>query len=265
MKFRWYPFLILLASVYLVSCSTSKTLPIILENVVDTTGKEPVIVQELKIQKNDLLSIQVYSLSTDPKADEYYNLVMNQQMGGGGSNSAMLSGFLVDYNGNIEYPRLGTIHAEGLTKTELANEIKKRLTQPVELLRSPSVIIRFMNYKILVMGEVSGPGPITVPGERITILEAIGMAGGITTGGKKEYVKVLRETNGQREIGIIDLSSKDLFKSPYYNLVQNDIIIVEPTRRKRTTEEQSVVSQRITFALSLITAAAFIYNIFSTN
>ena len=264
MNIRWSLLFISIVSVYLFSCRTQSKVPIILENVVDTTGKEQVVIPELKIQKNDLLSIQIYSLSTDPKVDEFYNLVVTQAMGMG-SSSSMMTGFLVDANGNIEYPRLGTIHAEGLTKTELAAEIKKRLTQPVELLRSPTVIIRFLNYKVLVMGEVSGPGPIPVQGERITILEAIGIAGGITSGGKKEYVKVLRETNGQREIGIIDLSSKDLFKSPYYNLVQNDIVIVEPTKRKRTTEEQTLVSQRITFALSLITAAAFIYNIFSTN
>jgi len=263
MRFLRTAFLLLIFPVYLLSCRTQSTLPYYLENIVDTSRVDEVNIPELKIQKNDILSIQIYSQSTLPEADEFYNMRLSQ--GGAAGGDISLSGYLVDVNGNLEYPRLGTIHAEGLTKTQLAAEIKRRLTEPVELLKSPTVIIRYLNYKIMVIGEVGSPGPINVEGERMTILEAIGSSGGITTGGKKDYVKVLRETNGKREIGIIDLSSKDLFQSPYYNLVQNDIVIVEPTKRKQRTEDQSVVSQRISFALGIITAAAFIYNIFSAR
>ncbi|HEY6062055.1 MAG TPA: polysaccharide biosynthesis/export family protein [Chitinophagaceae bacterium] len=242
--------------VYLISCSTQKKTPYYLDNVVDTTGKEEVKIPELQIQKNDLLSIQVYSISTKPDiSDAIYNLPA-------GSSGAQTGGFLVDAYGNIEYPRLGTFHAEGLTKQELAAEIKKRLTQPVELLKDPTVIIRFLNYKITILGPVGHEGVVTVTGERLTILEAIGLAGGITDYGKRNNVKIIREINGKREIGIIDLTSKDLFASPYYNLAQNDIVMVEPTKQKLKQAEQSLVAQRITFAMSLITAAAFIYNIF---
>jgi polysaccharide biosynthesis/export protein len=244
------------------SCTTPKALPYYLENVIDTSRTDLVSFPELHIQKNDLLSIQVYSLSTDPKVDELYNMRITSS-GTTGGGSQLATGYLVDANGNIEYPRLGVIHAEGMTKQELANEIKKRLTEPVELLRSPSVIIRFLNFHVLIMGEVGAPGEITSQGERLTILEAVALAGGIPNSGKKNSVRVIREINGVREIGIVDLSSKDVFTSPYYNLVQNDIILVEPTKRKLTSEEQNIVAQRISFALSLITAAAFIYNIFS--
>jgi len=109
---------------------------------------------------------------------------------------------------------------------------------------------------------VGHEGVLTVNGERITILEAIGLAGGITDYGKKNNVKIFRENNGKREVGLIDLSSATLFESPYYNLMQNDVVIVEPTKQKAKQAEQSMVAQRITFALSLITSAAFIYNIF---
>ncbi|MBI5857865.1 MAG: polysaccharide biosynthesis/export family protein [Sphingobacteriales bacterium] len=248
--------LLAVTAIYCVSCSTQKRVPYYLENVVDTSGKEEVKVPELRFQKNDLLSIQVYSKSTLPEvSDAIYNLPSGSATGGA-------TGFLIDAFGNIEYPRLGAIHAEGLTKQELASEIKKRLTQPVELLKDPTVIIRFLNFRVTMLGEVARIGSVTVPGERLTILEAIGVAGGITDYGKKNTVKVIRETNGKREIGYIDLSSKDLFNSPYYNLVQNDVILVEPTKQRAKQAEQSLVAQRITFALSLITSAAFIYNIF---
>ena len=247
---------LLVLPVYLISCSTQKKTPYYLDNVVDTVGKEDVKIPELQIQKNDQLSIQVYSISTKPEvSDAMYNLPT-------GSSGSQTGGFLVDAYGNIEYPRLGTVHAEGLTKQELAAEIKKRLTQPVELLKAPTVIIRFLNYKITILGQVSHEGVVTVPGERINILEAVGLAGGITDFGKKNNVKIIRELNGKREIGIIDLTSKNLFASPYYNLMQNDIVMVEPTKQKIKQTEQSLVAQRITFALGLITSAAFIYNIF---
>lgn len=249
-------FILLALSMYCISCGTQKKAPYYLENLVDTAGKADVKIPELRFQKNDLLSIQVYSASSKPEiSDALYNLPS-------GSATGNTGGFLIDAFGNIEYPRLGTIHAEGLSKQELAAEIKKRLTQPVELLKDPTVIIRFLNFRVTILGEVAHIGSVTVPGERLTILEAIGIAGGVTDYGKKNTVKVVRENNGKREVGYVDLSSKDIFESPYYNLMQNDVVLVEPTKQKTRQVEQSLVAQRITFALSLITSAAFIYNIF---
>jgi polysaccharide export outer membrane protein len=257
MKFLRTAFLFILP-VYLISCGTSKKAPppFYLDKTQDTTIKKSTTKPgELRIRKNDQLSIQVMSLSNDPKADLLYNLPTSE---GGGATS----GFLVDGDGNIEYPRLGTIHAEGMTKKELATEIKKRLTEPVELLRSPTVIIRFLNYKITVLGYVGREGMLDVPGEKINIIQAIGLAGGITEFGRKDKVKVTRETEEEIQIGYVDLSSDSLFHSPYYYLVQNDVITVEPTKAKTRQADQSQVAQRISMALGIITSAAFIYNIF---
>jgi polysaccharide export outer membrane protein len=252
--------LLLTLSFYFISCGTQHKLPNYLENAVDTSGKGEIKYPELIIQKNDLLSIQVYSVSTQPeKSDILYNLPSSTASSGQGTSAG---GFLVDANGNIEYPRLGSFHAEGLTKQELAAQIKKKLTEPVELLKEPTVIIRFLNYKVTVIGQVGHEGIVNVPGERLTILEAVGLAGGITDYGKKERVRIIREVNGKREMGIIDLSSKDLFESPYYNLMQNDVVYVEPTNQKVKQTEQALVNQKITIALSLITTAALLYNIF---
>ncbi|HKB43644.1 MAG TPA: polysaccharide biosynthesis/export family protein [Chitinophagaceae bacterium] len=252
--------LLLALPVYFISCGTQHKLPNYLENIVDTSGKGEVKFPELLIQKNDLLSIQVYSVSTQPeKSDILYNLPTSTASSGPGT---LAGGFLVDANGNIEYPRLGSFHAEGLTKQELAAQIKKKLTEPVELLKDPTVIIRFLNYKVTVIGQVGHEGIVNVPGERLTILEAVGLAGGITDYGKKDKVRIIREINGKREMGIIDLSSKDVFDSPYYNLMQNDVVYVEPTKQKARQTEQALVNQKLTIALSLITTAALLYNIF---
>ena len=248
--------LLLISPVYFISCGTQQRIPHYMENVKDTTGWEYKI-PALRIQKNDQLYIKVYSNSTQREiSDALYNQPEATGASGGQSN---LIGFIVDINGDIEYPRIGKIHAEGMTKQELSDFIKNKFSKD---LNDPIVVVRFLNYKIVVMGEVSSPNVINVSGEKITILEAIGLAGGITDYGIKEKVRVLREMEGKRELGEIDVTSKTMFDSPYYNLMQNDIVIVDPTKRKERLTDQNYVVQRIGFALSLITAAAFIYNIF---
>ena len=113
------------------------------------------------------------------------------------------------------------------------------------------------------MGEVGSQGVVTIPGERVTILEAVGLVGGITDEGMKNSVKVIREIDGKREIGLIDLSSDSLFLSPYYNLMQNDVVLVQPSKRKMKKVEQDIVLRRITFGLGLISSVALLYNIFT--
>ena len=250
--------LLLVLPVYLFSCKPQQKLPYYLENVTDSAGKGDVKIPELRIQKNDQLAIQIFSLSTEPKADEIYNQP-SVGVAGQGSEGA---GYFVDLNGNIKHHRLGVIHAEGLTKQELAAEIKKRLTVPVELLKDPTVIIRFLNFTITVLGQVGREGPIKVPGERVTILEAVGLAGGVTDYGKKNNLRIVREQDGKREIGFIDLSSKEIFESPYYHLVQNDVLIVEPTKQKMKDEDQARAASKISFAFTLVTVAATLANIF---
>jgi polysaccharide export outer membrane protein len=254
---------LLLLSSWIVSCGTQKKAAInYVDNTDSTVLNDTVKVTEIKIQKNDLLSIQVYSSSLDPAVDAPYNLggsaTSSSSAGSGGAGSS--TGFLVDENGNIEYPRLGTIHAEGLTKSQLSDIIKSKLIAPVELLKNPSVIIRFLNFKVTVLGEVAKPGPITIPTGHITVLEAIGLAGDIPITGKKNTVRVLREIDGRREIGNIDLTSKKVFDSPYYNLLQNDVVMVEVSKSKLRQNDQLTL-QRITTVLGIITSLTLIYNI----
>src|SRR5437868_190449 len=242
--------LFLVLPFYFFSCTPQKTLPTYLENVTDTGQKQEVVIPELKIQKYDILSIQVYSAATDPKADEIYNL---RTVSATGTGPATSGGFLVDAKGNIEYPRLGSIHAEGLTKEELAEQIKRKLVEPIQLLTDPVVIIRFQNFKVTVLGEVGNQGVLNIPGETVTILEAVGLAGGITDDGLKNSVRIIRTIDGKREIGVVNLSSDSLFISPYYHLLQNDVVLVQPTKKKAKKAEQDLVLQRVSFGLSIIT------------
>jgi polysaccharide export outer membrane protein len=272
MKDSFLPFfrLVLVSAIlvlFISSCRTQKSLPYnYLENVADTSIQNTVKIPELTIQKGDLLSIQIYSATTHPETDALYNLPnfggISPSGSSGGTGSAVISGFLVDANGNIEYPRIGTIHVEGLKKSDLADLIKKRINQPEPQLENPTVIVRFLNYKITVLGEVQKPGSYNIPGERVTVLEALGLAGDIAVYGKRNTVKIIREVNGNREIGTIDLTSKDFFESPYYNLLQNDIVIVEAKRAKVRQADTQEVSQRISLALGIITSIALIYNVF---
>ena len=252
MKFQHF-LLFLVGPLLLFSCATQKRTPQYLEQLRDTTIKAALKFPELKIQKDDLLSIFVYSDALDKvKADALYNLPAS-------AGSGATTGFLVDVNGDIEYPGIGKIHAEGMTKLQLADYIKEKFGKEDSVLKNPSVIIRWLNYKITLLGEVNREGLVNLPGEKVNILEAIGLAGGITPYGKKENVRVYREIDGNREIGTIDLTSKDMFLSPYYHLMQNDIILVEPNKAKARPEDQ-LTWQKITAAVGLITSLVFIYD-----
>jgi polysaccharide export outer membrane protein len=244
------------ASLFLIitSCGTQKGIINNYLQTIDSVGSTQVVtISEPLIQKNDLLSIKVYSLSADPRTDLLYNLPETVSTGGG----AAAGGILVDNNGNIDYPRLGTLKAEGLTKNQLAGLIRERLDT---ILRSPSVVVRFLNYKITVLGEVRTPGSFNVPTERVTILEALGLAGDITDFGNKTMVKVAREKDSQLEIGYVDLTSRALFTSPFFRLQQNDVVFVEQNRRKQQLEERQTIIQQIGIATGVITAIALIVN-----
>ena len=225
-----------------------------LQDFADTSGKVQVKYPEPLIQKNDVLSIIVYSDAIDGgKTDAMYNLA---NFGGGSTTSTQ--GFLVDNDGYVQYPRIGKIKAQGLTKPQLAEEIKNKVTGS---LQNPSVVVRVINFKITMLGEVSRAGPITLPSEKVTILEAIGLAGDVTQYGKKDDIVVIREVDGAVEHGKVDLTSKDVFDSPYYFLRQNDVVLVNPNKNKARLSEQ-VFNQRLGIAFSIINMIALLYNVF---
>lgn len=245
------------------SCRTQKQVVYnYLQNVPDSTYYDSILFRQPVIQKGDLLSIRVYSLANgvDPRVDAGYNLPESMAGAGGATGGATSTqGILVDEQGNIEYPQIGVLPAEGLTREQLAAEIKKRLEG---LLNQPSVIVRFLNYRITVLGEVKSPGTFSAPTERVNIFEALGMAGDVTEYGLKNSIKVYRDVNGEKQIATLDLTSKEVFNSPFYRLQQNDIVLVEQSRRKVQEQERQELIQKIGIAASIIAAVALVLNLF---
>ena len=165
---------------------------------------------------------------------------------------AQASGYLIDEDGYIKFPVLGSLLAAGKTKKELREIITNELITQ-KLLIEPIVDVRYLNFKVSVLGEVRNPSVLTIPNEKISLLEALGLAGDITIYGNKQNIALLREENGIKKLRRIDLTSTELLSSPYYYLRSNDIIYVEPTKAK--VAESSLVRQWIPVALSAISLA----------
>ncbi|WP_293753652.1 polysaccharide biosynthesis/export family protein, partial [uncultured Parabacteroides sp.] len=179
---------------------------------------------------DDLLAIML--TSRDPELALPFNMPMiTYQLGSTSGGQQRVLGYLVDTNGDIDFPILGQIHAEGLTRMQLTELIKNKLIEG-DLIKDPIVTVQFLNFKISVMGEVGRPGSFTISGDRITLLEALSMAGDLTIYGRRDRVGVIRENNGKRTILFHDLRSADIFNSPCYYLQQNDIVYVEPNKAK---------------------------------
>jgi len=210
----------------------------------------------IRIQPEDLLRITVHSL--DPLAAAPFNMEQegqNRQMGGGGQGNQQLElfmGYFVDQDGFIDFPVLGRIPVEGRTLEEAKLDILDRLTT---YLKDPVVNIRYLNFKVTILGEVNLPGTLRLTNKRVTILEAIGMAGDLTDYAHRNNILVIREKDGIRTYERLDLQSDEIFTSPYFYLQQNDVIYIEPLKARVATvadPAQRIISYS-TAALSLIT------------
>lgn len=184
------------------------------------------------IQPNDILSIVVGSLNAE--ANEVFNTpnlfttTSTNYSATGGSKLQPL-GYLVDSDGSIEVPLIGKVQIGGLRTTDAADKIRTSL---LKYLKEPSVIVRNLNFKISVLGEVKLPAVYVIPDEKITLPEVLSLAGDLTIYGNRSNVMIIREENGKREYARIDLTSRDVFNSPYYYLHKNDVIYVEPVKSK---------------------------------
>jgi polysaccharide export outer membrane protein len=212
------------------SCKSTKEL-VYFGNIQDTLIRKDSIDLEPVIQRGDLLSITVSSLN--PEASQIFNTpnfasITSYSATGNGSQS---SGYLVNQDGFIQFPVMGNIKAAGLTKKQLKDNILKNLTDN-KLLVDPIVNVRFINFRVTVLGEVAHPTVVSVPGEQITIMEALGLAGDLTLYARRDNILLIREESGQRIVKRLNLNSSDILKSPYYYLKSNDIVYAEPNKVK---------------------------------
>ena len=226
---KYVAYLVVCMAVFFTACTSTKKI-IYLQDVVPLKQQEIEQKYEVIIHGDDLLAIMVNS--RDPELALPFNMPMvSYQLGSNTGGQQRVLGYLVDTNGNIDFPILGEIHVEGLTRMQLTELIKNKLIEG-DLIKDPIVTVQFLNFKISVMGEVGRPGSFTISGDRITLLEALSMAGDLTIYGRRDRVGVIRENNGKRTILFHDLRSADIFNSPCYYLQQNDIVYVEPNKAK---------------------------------
>jgi polysaccharide export outer membrane protein len=211
---------------------------------------------EAAIQKNDLLSIIVTSLN--PEATEVFNKP-NQSVIASTSGTGVTSvttGYLVDQQGNIVFPILGSVKAESISLKQLADTLQTQLTRN-KLLTDPIVNVRIMNFKVTVLGEVSRPSVVAVPNGKISLLEAIGMAGDLTVYAERNNVLLIRVENGKKMVRRINLNSPEFIsKSPYYYLKTNDVVYVETNKSK--IGSTSTLRQTLPAILSGLSFAAII-------
>lgn len=154
----------------------------------------------------------------------------------GGSAASAAPRYLIDANGMIEFPVLGALKVSGLSNVAVKEMIKERLK---EYINDPIVTVKLENFTITILGEVRAPGPVLVDNEKMTLLEAIGIAGDLNIEGKRTNITIIREVDGTQTIYKVDLTSKEIFSSPVYYVAQNDIIYVEPNVSKRRLARNS--------------------------
>ncbi|MVN77238.1 sugar transporter [Hymenobacter sp. HMF4947] len=218
----------------------------------------------LRIQPDDLLSIRLNSLSQESNA--LFNRGILQAPGTSTTNLTPevvtpSDGYLVDPEGNIDFPVLGKVMLAGLTREEATVKITNAVAKYV---KDPIITVRLLNFKITVIGEVNKPSTFVVPTGRINILEALGLAGDMTAYGRRENVLLVRERNGIRSTTRLNLNNKELLNSPNFYLQQNDVVYVVPDRLKEVQASTNTRTITIaTMAISVLVALIFNFqNIF---
>ncbi len=227
-------FFLLIFTIIVSSCGKYKEIPYFQNLKLNNSVKENIDnYTPITIQKDDILGIFISSSSAAESTAPFNNKL--SRINGNNEDYASTNpinpfeGYLVDDKGEIQFPVLGTIKVAGLTTTQFRQNLKDKLTK---YLNTPIVNARIVNFKISVLGDVAKPDVYVVKNERITVLEALSLAGDLNITAKRNDVLIIREQNGERQYVPVNLNSKDLFKSDYYYLKNNDVIYVQPGKAK---------------------------------
>jgi polysaccharide export outer membrane protein len=247
------------------SCASYKNIPYFQDLDQHNITKEEINnYSPLIIQPGDLLAINVTSPST---GTEVFNYNLNRISGGGSNNGTSsgsssqgspensVIGFLVDVNGNINLPLVGQMKVSGLSTNNLTEQLQTALTK---FFTKPIVNIRIMNFKISVLGDVMKPDVYTIQNERITLPEALSLAGDLNITAIRNNILLIREINGKREFIPVDLNSKRVFNSPYYYLKNHDVIYVTPNRSK-ISNNNTAGFQRVSLIISALSVIALFF------
>lgn len=229
-----YPCLLLFCLTTFSCVSTKKA--VYFSDQQDAALNTSIVVPEIVLQKNDLVGITVSSLN--PQASSIFNASVVSNTGGN-SVTTPSGGYLVNTEGTIQFPILGKVKAAGLTVEQLRASITGSLVEK-KLLVDPIVNVRLLNFKVTILGEVGNPTVINVPNEKITLLEALGLAGDLTIFAKRDNIMVIREQQNAKVIKRINLNTSELFNSEYYYLNPNDIVYVEPNKARVASGRRSI-------------------------
>ena len=215
--------LTLLTYLVLMSCSTKKNILYVQD--IDQTTPVELNFETPTIQTGDILKITVSTL--DPSAAIPYNKATANVSSATNLELMRLDGYEVNKSLTIEFPQLGTLSVKNLTTSQLANTITQRLESEGHLI-NPVVNVRLINAKFTILGEVANPGTYNFTETKLTLLQAIGMAGDLTINGQRKNIKLIREINQERSIHHIDLTVSDWMNSDNYYIYPNDVIIIDP-------------------------------------
>lgn len=248
----------------LAGCTSYKNVPYMQNPDVVNSYRDSLPLYDAKIMPKDLLSITVNT--TDPEAAAPFNLTVQTPLNAALTNintttQPSLQQYLVNNEGQIDFPVIGRLTVGGLTKNQVEDLIRAKLMPYLK--ETPIVTVRMANYKISVMGEVNRPGIFTVSNEKVNVLEALAMAGDMTVYGVRDNVKLVREdATGKREIITLNLNDASLILSPYYYLRQNDIIYVSPNKTKaRNSDIGSSTTILVSITSVLVSVASLLVNI----
>ena len=251
-------YLIIVFTLLLSSCASRKKIVYFQSNKLSKSIKGNDVFLPVSILKpGDLLSIVVASSNLETVRPFNLPSVSYSLENAKTSTNSQLQSYLVSNEGTIEFPVLGTIDLSGLNTKEATKLIETKLK---EYVLDPIVLVRLLNFKVTLLGELNRPGTYYVANERITLLEALGLAGDISIWGKRENVLIVREINGVTNKIRVDLTSDNLFDSEAYYLQQNDVIYIEPNKTKinsssigvKTSVFISIISSVITLAIVLL-------------
>lgn len=253
----------LLAFGVLSGCTSAKDI-LYFQDIDTYDAKKIEAAYEPVITKDDKL--QIIISGPDKSVVSPYNLTLSDHATGSINTTQSIIPYLVDSHGYIDMPGLGPIKVEGMRRIDLVNHIEKLLTSQ-GLVKDPVVSVSFLNFRVTVLGEVRNPGTYTVPSERITVLQALGMAGDLLITAERHGVLLIRDEDGVHTHYTFDLTDSNLLNAPYFYMHQNDVIYVpqSSTRIAQGTTATSLWSIILSSASTLITVATFLISILARH
>lgn len=260
-KNKYHYYLLLVVFCFSTSCVSNKKITYFqdIKTVNQAQLESAAKFTEPVIQSDDILSINIFTLN--PQSGIIINQAAATPALGGNTNGSLSTpntGFLVDKNGDVELSLVGKVKIAGLTTYQAKELIREKVSQ---FYKEPNVQLRFANFKVSILGEVNSPSTYTLPNEKVSILDALSLAGDLTIYGKRENILIVRDINNRKEFARLDLNSTDIFSSPFFYLKQNDVIYVEPNKARVSANNAAQIQTLgvITSIISVLVVAISVF------